>query len=208
MIDLLLPDSILLSGSYLLADDTAIGNLLFVHGVGSCKEAYEELMRYYAQKGINAYAFDMRAHGKSGGEYATYGYHEKEDIREIVEWIRQNHGSDIPLGIYGNSMGGAISIQATAEIPQIDFAVFESAFADFPEIVNDYSERISRGLTMKWMVNWVLSRAGKIADFVPKEVAPERAAVKIDKPVLVIHGDADDRIHVSHAHRIFDNLSS
>ncbi|MEL6392042.1 MAG: alpha/beta fold hydrolase [Bacteroidota bacterium] len=200
-------DSIVLSGITLRADNP-IGQILFVHGVGSCKEAYQDLMKYYARRGISTFAFDMRAHGSSGGRYATYGYREKKDIGQIVAWMRQTQPAELPLGIYGNSMGGAISIQATAEVEDIDFAIFESTFAYFPEIVNDYAERISYGLTMKWMVNWVLAKAGKIADFTPEEVAPEQAARHIDIPVLVAHGDADKRINISHARRIFKNLSS
>ncbi|MEM6394775.1 MAG: alpha/beta fold hydrolase [Bacteroidota bacterium] len=194
-------------GNYLLAD-SAIGSLILVHGVGSCKESYENTQYYFAELGINTYAFDMRAHGKSGGDYATYGYHEKKDIEKLVEQIEEIQGHELPLGILGKSMGGAIAVQAMAEIEEIDFGIFQSAFAHFPEIVNDYAERLFKGLTMKWMVDWTLSEAGEIAAFDPEEVSPEKAAQKIDKPVLIIHGDQDERIDVSHAYRIFDNIAS
>lgn len=105
-------DSVFLD-SYLVTPklDSVKGILILVHGIGSCKEQFIQLSQRFAQEKIASFIFDLRAHGKSGGEYCTYGYWEKYDIEIIVNKLRQQFPS-LPIGIMGSSLGGAVAIQA------------------------------------------------------------------------------------------------
>ena len=77
--------------------------------------------------GYESILYDSRAHGQSEGIYCTYGFYEKKDVHRIVQRVRTDYGN-IKIGLWGKSMGGAVSIQSMAQNSMIDFAIIESAF--------------------------------------------------------------------------------
>ena len=192
---------------YVPATTIPRANLIMLHGVGSCKEVYLEYVAELAQTGYNVMLWDQRAHGKSGGEFLTYGYHEKYDVSKAIDWLEARNPG-LPTGIYGNSMGGAIAIQSLAGNPGLRFGLIESTFTDLPAVTNAYSRRMSGLPLPQWLTNYVLQRAGKIADFEPFTVRPVDAAKKVIQPIMHIHGDADGNINISHARVLFDAYAS
>ena len=52
------------------------------------KNNFLGLGKELSKKGIESIVFDGRAHGKSGGEFCTYGFKEKKDIAQIVDKIK------------------------------------------------------------------------------------------------------------------------
>lgn len=183
------------------------GVFIMVHGIGGCKEHFIPLAAKLSKAGIATLVFDLRAHGESEGTYATYGYHEKNDVRKVVDFIKTKY-STIPIGIWGNSLGGAISLQAMAADPRIDFGIIESTFANMDDIVFDYKKRYLKGIGLRFVSDYTLNRAGKIASFNPDMVRPINAVKKIEKPMFLAHGDADKRICIAYGEALFTNLKS
>lgn len=182
-------------------------NLIMLHGVGSCKEVYLGYVAELAEMGYNVLLWDQRAHGKSGGKYLTYGYYEKHDVSKAIDWLEAK-APGLPTGIYGNSMGGAVALQSLAHDPRLRFGLIESTFTDLAAVSNAYGRRMS-GLPLPvWLSDYVLTRAGQIADFDPFTVRPIDEAARITQPILHIHGDADANINISHAHALFAALAS
>ncbi len=171
-----------------LSPDTLRGTVLLIHGKSGCKERYFNLQLDLATIGVRTIAIDMRAHGRSEGGYATYGYHEKDDVASIVDQLREEPGGDLPIGILGKSMGGAIALQALATTDELDFGIIEETFADFPDVTETYAERLFYGLLPQWMTDYSLQRAGEVAGFDPAAVSPELAAENITVPILMSHG--------------------
>lgn len=182
-------------------------NFIMLHGVGSCKEVYLPYISTLAHRGFNVMVWDQRAHGKSGGQYLTYGYREWQDVARAVDWLEKKFPG-LPTGIYGNSMGGAVALQSLARDPRLAFGLIESTFTDLGEVTNAYGRRMSGFRLPYWLTDLVLYFAGKIADFNPRSVRPIEAARAIRQPVQLIHGDADANIDVSHAQRLLKALRS
>ena len=191
-----------------LTPDTLRGTVLLIHGKGGCKERYLDLQRDFAAIGVRTLAVDMRAHGASEGGFATYGFYEKEDVAVIVHQLRGEAGGELPIGILGKSMGGAIALQALAATDELDFGVIDETFADFPDVTEEYAERLFRGMLPDWMTNYALNRAASVAEFDPAAVSPERAAEQVTVPVLMSHGEKDTNIAIDHARRNFAHLAS
>ena len=191
-----------------LTPDSLRGTVLLIHGKSGCKEAYHDLQQDFAAIGVRTLAIDMRAHGRSEGGYATYGYYEKDDIAAIVDELRKEPGGDLPIGILGKSMGGAIALQALAATNELDFGIIDETFADFPDVTGDYADRYFHGLLPQWITDYVLARAAEIADFDPAAVSPEHAAERVNVPILMSHGAQDTNIPVDHARRNFEHLAS
>ena len=200
-------DSIALDAFYVPAVGEAKTNLIMLHGVGSCKEVYLGSVAELAKMGYNVLLWDQRAHGKSGGKYLTYGYFEKGDVSLAIDWL-ETKNADLPTGIYGNSMGGAVAIQSLAHDARLKYALIESTFTDLRTVSNAYGSRMGGFQLPFWLTDYVLTRAGKIANFEPFTVRPIDAAAKVTQPILHIHGDADANINVAHAHAIFAAYAS
>ena len=187
--------------------DTVRGIVIFAHGIGGCKESYIGVARKLANKGIESILVDSRAHGESEGQYCTYGFYEREDISKIVDFIRTK-APNLPVGIWGSSMGGAIGLLALAKDKRLQFGLIESTFTDFHQIVFDYKKRILRGFGNRTMVNFVLKRAGEIANFNPEVVKPIEAVKNIEQPIIIAHGDADANIAYQYGQQLLDNLKA
>lgn len=186
---------------------TSKGVIILVHGIGGCKEHFLGLSKKLAERGISSFLFDGRAHGKSGGKYCTYGFYEKKDISKIVDLIK-NKTPNLPIGIWGNSLGGAIAIQAMEYDNRISFGVIESTFTELSQIVFDYKKRILKGFGIKWLSDIVLKRAGSIANFSPKNIQPIKSVKNIEQPIFLAHGDSDENILPKYGQQLFENLKS
>jgi len=187
--------------------DSVRGIIIFAHGVGGCKESYIGVAEKLAKRGIETILVDSRAHGQSEGEYCTYGFYEREDISKIIDFI-QTKQPNTPIGLWGSSMGGAIGLLALEKDKRLQFGLIQSTFTDLHQIVFDYKKRILKGFGSQFMVNYVLKRAGKIANFNPKEVRPIAAVKNIEQPIIMAHGDADENISYQYGQQLFDNLKS
>ena len=164
-------DDIELRGYWIMSKtDTTKGIVILIHGIGGCKEHFLNLANELSKKGIASIVFDGRAHGQSGGKFCTYGFKEKMDVAQIVDKIKQQE-PNLPIGVWGNSLGGAIAIQSLEYDNRIEFGIIESTFTDLNQIVYDYKRRILKGVGIRSVSDYALRRAGKIADFDPLQVS-------------------------------------
>ncbi len=201
-------DSIDLHGYWIHTEqEKPRGILILIHGIGGCKEHFLTLASTLAEQGIESVIFDNRAHGKSGGQYSTYGFKEKKDIARIVDEIKSKE-PNLPIGIWGNSLGGAIAIQAMEYDKRIEFGLIESTFSDLNQIVYDYKKKFLKGIGIRFASNYALKRAGEIGDFYPEKVKPIESVKNIEQPIFIAHGDADESIHYTYGKALFENTKS
>ncbi len=207
-INVITKDSTKIVGYWIKSDSiTPKSIVLFAHGIGGCKEHFLNLSKHLSQMGIESILIDSRAHGESGGEYCTYGFKEKKDISQIVDYIKTKNDT-IPLGIWGNSMGGAIAIQALEYDKRIAFGIIESTFTNLEDIVYDYQKSYTYGIGLKPLCNIALNEAGKIAGFNPDSVSPIASVKQIKQPIFMAHGKKDQNIKFEYGERLFEHLKS
>lgn len=207
-ISILTFDSLKLSAYFVYSkQDSIIGNVILLHGIGDSKESFFPLAKFFSNLGYNSLIIDSRAHGTSEGKYCTFGFYEKEDISSAIDFIQEKQGKKANIGIFGNSMGGAIALQAMENDKRISFGIVQSTFSDLQQIVRDYQARLLK-ISLPIVADYVLTRAGKIASFDPEKVNPSESAKNISQPILMIHGDSDKHISVEYAKQNFSNLKS
>lgn len=201
-------DSISLKGYYIQSKMLETkGIMMLIHGIGGCKEHFLNLAGNLASQGINSVLFDGRAHGESGGNYCTYGFYEKQDIAAIVDELKKRN-PELPIGIWGNSLGGAIAIQALELDKRIEFGIIESTFAELDQIVYDYQQKMSKGFGFRFLSDAALQEAGNIANFHPDKVKPIISVTKITQPMFIAHGDSDENISFKYGKQLYENLAS
>jgi alpha-beta hydrolase superfamily lysophospholipase len=85
---------------------------------------------------------DLRSHGNSSGEKIYFGYHEWQDIETIVEFILERHPQET-LGLFGNSMGGALALCYTARDPRISAVIAQSPYASIAHTIHQSVHRFT-----------------------------------------------------------------
>ena len=187
-------DSIKLSAMVVKSNtDTTRATIVLLHGISGCKETQFERAKVLADAGYASVLLDLRAHGKSGGEYCTFGYYEKKDLQTVADTLKRLFPRQA-LGIWGASLGGAVALQSMEVEPQYQFGIIESTFDEFDKVAMEYGAKWFFGIRSQWLTDRVLSKSGQIAQFEPDAVKPVRSAAQIDRPILFIHGDKDARI--------------
>jgi alpha-beta hydrolase superfamily lysophospholipase len=87
-----------------------VAALLVVHGFGEHAERHAKTMRLFASRGISAYAYDHRGHGRSPGKRAFAARFDDliSESLAIRDRVAAEHPG-LPLFLFGASMGGAIA---------------------------------------------------------------------------------------------------
>lgn len=185
----------------------AEGTILLLHGIRAYKEHFIPISQKLTKAGFNTIAIDSRAHWESGGKHCTFGVKEKKDIKALIDFLENEEEIKQNIGLWGQSLGGAIALQAMAFDKRIEFGVIESTFTDFKTITNDYFN-YHLGFNISPLSNYLVKRSGKIAGFDPEEAKPLLACKNIDQPILLVHGTKDQRINIEYAKKNFSNLKS
>jgi len=195
--------------SYLMYSnlDTVKGTLILLHGIRSNKEHFIALSNKLSKLGYNSVALDSRAHGESNGIHCTFGVKEKKDVFELINILSKQENITDNIGIWGQSLGGAIGLQALGSDKRIKFGIIESTFSDFKTITNDYFN-FHLGFNIKPLTNYLIYRSGKIAEFDPIEASPVKYCKKIEQPILIVQGNMDKRINIKYAKANFLEIPS
>jgi len=90
--------------------------VLLCHGFGRDKAGDLFLAGDLVANGYNLLAIDLRAHGRSGGQFTAFGGIESRDVLGAVQWLRTRHPDQSRriLGL-GESLGAVALIEAAAD---------------------------------------------------------------------------------------------
>ncbi|OIQ30962.1 MAG: hypothetical protein BM564_01760 [Bacteroidetes bacterium MedPE-SWsnd-G2] len=183
------------------------GTIILLHGIRSNKESFAGLCKTLSNLGYNSVALDSRAHGFSEGTHCTFGVNEKFDVSTLIDVLAEKENITQNIGVWGKSLGGAIGLQALGHDKRIKFGIIESTFSSFNAIVNDYF-KLHLGFNFEPLTNYLVRRAGKIAEFNPEEAFPAKYCKNIDQPILISHGAMDKRIDIKYAKINYKNIAS
>lgn len=98
---------------YAEPDTTANGAVLLFHGVNANKGYMLEEAQSFLQMGYRVLITDFRAHGNSEGQTTTLGYAETEEV-QLADSFMHTRGN-VPVFMYGQSMGAVVVAKAVAE---------------------------------------------------------------------------------------------
>lgn len=182
------------------------GTIILLHGIGGHKESNLGFSRILADNGFHVILYDQRAHGKSDGKYCTFGFYEKKDVSKFVD-IAVAKFPSLPIGIHGASMGGAVAIQALEHDKRLKFGIIESTFNTLENVVIEYGRGYFK-FRSRWLAQRVLSKSADIAEFKPFDIKPIESCKNIGQPILMVHGDMDEKIPIDFNQQNFAALQS
>lgn len=182
--------------------------VIILHGVADNRLGAAGFAADFIPEGYAVLLPDARAHGESGGAFASYGILEADDVRRWIDWLETK---EAPHCIYllGESMGAAIAIQATAADPRICATVAESPFANFREVAYERIGQMSG--TGPWlgktigrpMIEFAFLLARLRTGVWLTNASPLRAIQATRTPILLIHGAADTHISPAESEELY-----
>jgi len=92
------------------------GVVLIVHGLSEHSGRYAHVATQLLLHDFAVYSYDHRHHGRSGGSPRAYIEDFDrlvDDLRTVLHWVHSDCG-DLPLFVYGHSLGGAIAARYVA----------------------------------------------------------------------------------------------
>jgi len=201
------PDGVILRGWSLRSAAESEPAVILLHGMSDNRSGMIGYAELLLKHGFSVLLPDARAHGSSGGEVATYGLLERDDIRDWFDWLRLNQHPSCIFGL-GESMGAAQLLQAIQTEPGFCAVVAESPFSSLREIAYD---RVGQSFhTGPWIGRSVLWPIVESAFFYMRwrygfdmdQVSPRNSVAGSHVPILLMHGSADGNIPARHSRLI------
>jgi dipeptidyl aminopeptidase/acylaminoacyl peptidase len=181
--------------------------VILLHGLGDNRFGMAGYAELLLSRGFSVLVPDARAHGTSGGNLATFGLLESDDIHRWLDWLEQNDHPECIFGL-GESMGAAQLLQSLRSETRFCAVAAESPFASFREIGYDRVGQFFH--TGPWLGRTALRPVVEFAfvyarwkyklDF--EKASPENAVAATRIPVFLIHGQNDSNIPVRHSRLI------
>ncbi len=144
--------------------------------------------------------YDLRGHGLNKRDWCSYGLRESRDLVRLIEDTYRRYGSDIYLGLHGESLGSATTITALRHKPDVRFAIADCGFADLETVLTDIASslHVSRHtVRLTWLGTRVKHRVSIY------KIRPIRGLMHNKVPVMFIHGKDDTYISPRHSRRMY-----
>jgi pimeloyl-ACP methyl ester carboxylesterase len=162
-----------------------------------------EVAAHLARRGHPVLLMDLRGWGESAGVRFTLGVHEVRDVGGAIDFLAGIGCAEAGIILFGYSMGGASALLLAPGERRVRAVISDSAYADLSSVLSRQMPRMGGLLPLllpgvKQMARLLL---GVDVDAVrPVDQMP--ALGRAGTPLLVMHGESDTLVPVTHGHRI------
>ncbi|MCW5775096.1 MAG: alpha/beta fold hydrolase, partial [Phycisphaeraceae bacterium] len=168
-------------------DATPAPAVLHVHGNAGNVSHHLVFCDFLAQEGFAVLLFDYRSYGRSDPGPLRRRRLLADAHAALDTLLARPEIDPSRVAVYGNSLGAVVALALAAERPEPRAVVSAAAFSRWQRVASDHTGLLARALV----------RHGLDAEV--------SAAALADRPLLVIHGTADEIVPVYHAERIADS---
>ena len=180
------------------------GTVVFGHGRFGSKDPDVRYAPFFREAGYNSFLFDFRGHGRSEGDYTSFGFHERKDLLGAIDFLRTRGIASV--GVIGFSLGGVVGIDTAAVCEQIVAVIADGAFVELRSTLARGAHE--RGLPM-WLVRFLgpftLWLAGRRVGGNLEESDPIIWVDKIaPRALFLIHGERDKYVSTDQVRRLYD----
>lgn len=170
--------------------------VIISHGYTDNRYGALKYARIYLDLGYSAIIYDLRGHGENEPSRCTYTARERKDLRDLIKDTRKRYDDIEVLGIHGESLGGSVTAAVLNYQPEIDFAVTDCAFSELRKVLEDGYRAYRIPAFMLNLADFFMKLRFKVSF---KDMRPIDSLEGNRKPLLVIHGEADNLILPYHA---------
>ncbi|MBQ4026541.1 MAG: alpha/beta hydrolase [Bacteroidales bacterium] len=183
----------------------AQGTAIVVHGYGDNHFVFLYLVRMYRDElNYNVLFPDLQYHGYSEGDHIQMGWYDRFDVEKWIE-VAHNIFKDNFMVLHGVSMGGATVMMTSGdELPDYVRAFVEDC--GYSSVITQFNNN------RKQSFGFIPPDVLQSASLVTKkkygwgfwEASSVKQLAKCEKPMLFIHGDADDFVPTDNVYKNYD----
>ena len=181
------------------------GTVLLVHGYHSCIYTdHGPAVEPYHGLGMNILMPDHRGHGKSGGHFTTFGVKESKDILKWIQYHNERFGEQ-PMILSGLSMGAAtVMFLADEDLPDnVKYSIADCGYTSPKAIISRVFSDVMH--IPAWPFLWATEVFARFfAGFSLSEKNSLETLRHNRKPILFVHGLADDFVPCDMTRRSFE----
>ena len=183
----------------------AQGTAIVVHGYGDNHYVFLYLVRMYRDDlNYNVLFPDLQYHGYSEGDHAQMGWYDRYDVEKWAD-VAHNIFKDDFMVVHGVSMGAATVMMMSGD-PQPDYVKAFVEDCGYSSVWDQLAFNLKDGFHLPPFP--VLNSASTVCKhrygWSFKEASSVEQLAKCDRPMLFIHGDADDFVPFSHLQKNYD----
>lgn len=196
-------DGLELVGWFIPSHNGAV--IILQHGYKSTREELLNEAEMLYRHGYGLLLTTVRAHDYSEGEMITFGMYEVQDMDAWYQYLLTRADIDANrIGMLGNSFGGMLAIQYTAQNQNIKAVVADSAFSSLDDTVSTsvtYFTDLPAFPFAPLIVYWAERETG----FKTEDIDATRWIAQIGpRPVFLMQGGADVVISANSGQRLYD----
>ena len=195
-------DDVQLNGWYVRTEDSLANTILLFHDLNESKILYIDHLKQFHDRGFNVCAFDLRAHGNSGGNEFTPGLPALNDAVQMIDSVMAQKNTK-HLVIMGVGVGAAIALQAAVYDPQCEVLILQSPFNTYENYIDRYA-RSKWGIMNKIWLPVLKRRAEELLEYPLKELDLMEITTYTEVPSLFIIGSDDERVYTSETLQVYD----
>lgn len=164
--------------------------IILSHGYKMNSSEMIPIAALFAQHGYGVLFQDQRAHGMSAGEQISFGRDEWYDLEAAVNFLAQQLGIT-SIGLFGNSMGGSLSLCYAARDLRVKAVIAQSPYASIGHSIKKGVKQFTGLPSFPFapLVHFMAQRKLKINS---NKIAPLSAIAKIHpRAILLMMGGQD-----------------
>lgn len=195
-------DGLTLVGWYIPASVPTTKGIVLFHGHGSNKDKMLDKYGVWLHPSYNLFLYDSRYHGESEGKFTTLGYFERKDAQIAIDQLKAR-GND-SVGLLGESMGGAVAIEAAAADKTVKAVWSDCPFDSLQDAIAPRAKK--RGYPLPTAVGVAVTTAVTLrAHAHVTEADPIKFVAQIaPRPLYLVHGQADDDTTPINSEKLFE----
>lgn len=165
---------------------------------------------FLSQHSYPVLAIDPRGQGQSDGSYCTHGFREVDDLRSAIDHLAKLNvvgGEGVILyGVEGGATVAAIEATADARVVAV---ILESPFANLHDAL--VHQACLSGLLPSFLATLpvdllLMATADIVPGFDASAIDVEAHVASLQVPVLLVHGNIDERAPADHFERVFRRM--
>ena len=164
--------------------------IFVLHGIRAQRSDFHPWADMLVGAGFRVVLVDLRGHGRSTGDWLTYGVVESRDLTQVLDALDARGLRAGRVGVMGFSYGAAVALEWAGSDPRVEAVVAVAPFASLRTVVPGYTILpLSRSF-----VNAAIDAGGREAGFDPDRASPLLAVPRTHAALLFLHGEDDSRV--------------
>ncbi|MBP5426708.1 MAG: alpha/beta hydrolase [Clostridiales bacterium] len=195
-----------------MISDKGYDNLtvVLVHGHSMSLESMYPIAKTLLDNNINVVLYDQRSHGENTAGVVTFGYYEKDDLMDVIDYVKKKMKKKNAIGLLGQSMGAAtVGFYSGTDHAKknVDFVILDCPYNNMRSIIRNTAIRQGyKKLGIDLLIKISSIANEKYLKFSFDDVDIAKAIENSDIPTLIYEAKFDRTCPYYMADEVFDGI--